>query len=129
MADSLIKVVTAAVALHWSAMQELWPQLKNHKVPKVRINNRLYRTAGFAHCEVHEVEFASKFFNRYKHEMLCIIVPHELIHVADFIINGEDPTDFWHGPDWRRMMLEYGLPPSATHEYYINKSDPIVRLL
>ena len=129
MADSLIKVVTAAVALHWSAMQELWPQLKNHKVPKVRINNRLYRTAGFAHCEVHEVEFGSKFFNRYKHEMLCVIVPHELIHVADFIINGEDPTDFWHGPDWRRMMLEYGLPPSATHEYYINKSDPIVRAL
>ena len=129
MADSLIKVVTAAVALHWSAMQELWPQLKNHKVPKVRINNRLYRTAGFAHCEVHEVEFGSKFFNRYKHEMLCVIVPHELIHVADFIINGEDPTDMWHGPMWCKMMQQYGLPPVATHEYYINKNDPIVRLL
>ena len=129
MADSLIKVVTAAVALHWSAMQELWPQLKNHKVPKVRINNRLYRTAGFAHCEVHEVEFGSKFFNRYKHEMLCVIVPHELIHVADFIINGDDPTNFWHGPMWCKMMQQYGLPPAATHEYYINKNDPIVRLL
>ena len=129
MADSLIKVVTAAVALHWSAMQELWPQLKNHKVPKVRINNRLYRTAGFAHCEVHEVEFGSKFFNRYKHEMLCVIVPHELIHVADFTINGEDPTNFWHGPMWCKMMQQYGLPPAATHEYYINKNDPIVRLL
>jgi len=129
MADSLIKVVTAAVTLHWTAMQELWPTLKDYSVPKVRINNRMYRTAGLAHCEVHEVEFSSKFFNRYKTEMLCVIVPHELIHVADFIMFGEDPTDMWHGPAWRQLMLEYGLPPEAFHQYYINKSDPIVRTL
>jgi predicted SprT family Zn-dependent metalloprotease len=129
MSDSLLKVITACVALHWMQMQVLWDKLKPYNAPKVRINNRLYRTAGLAFSEDHIVEFGSKFFNNYKTEMLCIIIPHELIHVADFIINGKDNTKLGHGPSWQRMMLEYGLPPDRYHNYIINKNDPIIKML
>lgn len=129
MAKPLIQVLEQKVSRIWRELQELYPRLKKHNAPKVKINNRMWRTAGLAHCEIHCVEFSSKFFNRYEFEMYREIIPHELIHVADFIINGDDPTDLWHGPMWCKMMQQYGLPPAATHEYYINKNDPIVRLL
>ena len=129
MAKPLIQVLEQKVSRTWRELQELYPKLKKYNAPKVKINNRMWRTAGLAHCEIHSVEFSSKFFNRYEFEMYREIVPHELIHVADFIINGDDPTNFWHGPMWCKMMQEYGLPPNRFHEYYINKNDPIVRML
>ena len=129
MAKPLIQVLEQKVSRTWRELQELYPKLKKYNAPKVKINNRMWRTAGLAHCEIHCVEFSSKFFNRYEFEMYREIIPHELIHVADFIINGDDPTNFWHGPMWCKMMQEYGLPPNRFHEYYINKNDPIVRML
>ena len=129
MAKPLIQVLEQKVSRIWHELQELYPKLKKHNAPKVKINNRMWRTAGLAHCEIHCVEFSSKFFNRYEFEMYREIIPHELIHVADFIINGDDPTNFWHGPMWCKMMQEYGLPPNRFHQYYINKNDPIVRML
>jgi len=129
MAKPLIQVLEQKVSRIWHELQELYPELKKHNAPKVKINNRMWRTAGLAHCEIHSVEFSSKFFNRYEFEMYREIVPHELIHVADFIINGDDPTDLWHGPGWCKMMLEYGLEPNRFHNLYINKSDPIVKAL
>jgi len=129
MARPLIQVLEQQVSRTWRELQELYPKLKKYNAPKVKINNRMWRTAGLAHCEIHCVEFSSKFFNRYEFEMYREIIPHELIHVADFIINGDDPTNFWHGPMWCKMMKEYGLPPNRFHEYYINRNDPIVRML
>jgi len=129
MSDTLVKVVTATATVHWTAMQKLWPKLKKYNVPRIKVNNRRWRIAGMAYCIKHEVEFSSKFFNNYKNEMLCIIIPHELIHIADFIMFGEDNTDNGHGPAWRKLMVEYGLLPDRYHHYYINKSDPVVKLL
>ena len=129
MARPLIQVLEQQVSRTWRELQELYPKLKKYNAPKVKINNRMWRTAGLAHCEIHCVEFSSKFFNRYEFEMYREIIPHELIHVADFIINGDDPTNFWHGPMWCKMMQEYGLEPNRFHNLYINKNDPIVRLL
>ena len=129
MAQPLIQVLERQAHLVWMALQATYPELRTYKVPKVGINNRLWKVAGYAYCEEHRVEFGSKFFGRYKPQMLLEIVPHELIHVADFIINGNDMTDGGHGIGWRNMMRAYGLEPNRYHNLHINKSDPIITAL
>jgi SprT protein len=40
---------------------------------------------------------------------------HEVIHFANHMFNGPDVTA--HGPEWKRMMREMGLPDTRCHSY------------
>jgi predicted SprT family Zn-dependent metalloprotease len=43
--------------------------------------------------------------------MLKVILPHELAHQVDWDINKKDG----HGPTWKSIMVNYGLPPDRLH--------------
>ena len=112
--ENLLKKADAT----WARLQSLYPTLREHKTPEVILNNRLYRTAGRAFQEDCVIELASKFLlhsQEFHDTMYHVILPHELAHVADFLVFGESEKKCGHGQKWRDIMLQLGLEPDPFH--------------
>lgn len=117
-------VVTREVSRVWDVLCETYPKLCKHNPPVVKLSGRLYRTAGRAFQELNIVEFGYKFFvanGDYYHNMLAIIVPHEVIHIADYMLYGESEKKCGHGKTWVKMMETYGLEPNPFHNMLITR--------
>lgn len=112
----------------WDVLAEGYPRLTRFDPPKLRLNNRLYRCAGMAYSEdgANRVEMGTKFFlfsAEYEQLMYTEILPHEVIHVADFRLNQyKDYHKFFHAENWQEMMVYYGLPARETHSMEIPQS-------
>ena len=108
----------------WAVLCELRPRLVRYNPPKIKINGRLYRTAGRCFQDTRIVDVGYRFFTysqRYSSIMLNIIVPHELIHQADFDLYGDSELTCGHGKNWCKLMLEYGLPANPYHTMDLTK--------
>lgn len=108
----------------WLALCETNPALVRLDPPKVVLNNRLWRTAGRCFQEQRLVDLGSKFFLHsadYYDIMLHTILPHELIHQADFDIFGDSEKKCGHGKTWCSLMVQYGLDPDPYHSMDLKK--------
>jgi predicted SprT family Zn-dependent metalloprotease len=47
--------------------------------------------------------------------MMDVILPHEIIHQADFNLFGESEKICGHGEKWCEIMVNYGLPANPYH--------------
>lgn len=106
----------------WHRLQGQYSELGQFDCPQVKINARLYRTAGRCFQDLGVVEFGKRFFEyspKFYMEMINVIVPHELIHQADFYLHGASPMPCGHGATWQRMMRKFGLEPNKYHDMWI----------
>ena len=121
------KILTAAnrqTDRVWGTLCELRPRLVRYNPPKIVLNGRLWRTAGRCFQDTRTVDLGVKFFEHsrsYGIIMLTVIVPHELIHQADFDLYGESEKTCGHGKNWRKLMLEYGLPDNPYHSMEVTR--------
>ena len=102
----------------WDNLCELYPRLTKHNPPIIKVNARLYRTAGRCHQEDNLVELGYLFFTYspdYAKIMTNIILPHEIIHQADYNLFGLSEAKCGHGNKWREIMINYGLSPDVYH--------------
>lgn len=109
----------------WDALCEIRPKLVRFNPPKIALNNRLWRTAGMTYQEKNIVELATKFFlfsAQYANEMESVILPHEVIHQADYNLYGLSEKNCGHGENWQNLMVEYGLPAKKYHSMAIPQS-------
>ncbi len=53
--------------------------------------------------------------------MLQVILPHELIHQADFDLYGDSEKICGHGKRWAKLMVEYGLEPEPFHTMKVSR--------
>lgn len=83
------------------------------------MNNRLTKTAGRMFVLEREMHLSTKLFHHYQAEFVKVIIPHELIHMVDYDLNGM-PTR-WHGPNWKQLMVAYGLKPDIYHSMELPK--------
>ena len=51
--------------------------------------------------------------------MNSVILPHEIIHQADYNLFGEAEKSCGHGRKWCEMMVKYGLPANKYHSLEI----------
>lgn len=108
----------------WEALAESHLALVRLNPPQIKLNGRLYRTAGRCFQDLAIVEIGSQFFGRsheWDHKMYNVILPHEIIHYADWVLYGESEAKCGHGKGWRKLMLEYGLPDNPYHDMWIEK--------
>ena len=108
----------------WQRLARLHWALAGFDVPKVKLNGRLYRTAGRCYQDQNLVELGTQFFQHsdaWHNEMLQVILPHEIIHRADYVLYGESEKKCGHGKNWQRLMVQYGLPPAKLHTMWIEK--------
>jgi predicted SprT family Zn-dependent metalloprotease len=47
--------------------------------------------------------------------MTNIILPHEIIHQADYNLFGLSEAKCGHGKKWHEIMINYGLSPDVYH--------------
>lgn len=99
----------------WRRLQREYPELAAHDMPTVKLNGRLWRTAGRCFQETQTVELGTKFFVHNASDMIQTILPHEMIHAADWILHGESEKKCGHGVTWQKMMLQYGLEANPFH--------------
>ena len=112
----LNEILQAECRLVWANLCHAYPALG--EMPIVRLNGSLTKTAGRAFQEERIVEFGTKFFTysiAYYATMMRVIVPHELIHIADFDLFGESELQCGHGVNWCNMMRQYGLDANPKH--------------
>ncbi len=106
----------------WLELAELghWKLLKIEP-PKIKINNRFTRTAGRCWNRHGFIELGGKFLEQYPIEMMRVILPHEIIHYADFKLFGYSDKKCGHGSNWQMLMLQYGLKPNKYHSMELEK--------
>lgn len=113
----------------WWKLQARYPALKRHRTPDVIFNNRFTRTAGCAWQEDSVIELGYKFFMfsaETRKTMYHIILPHELCHVADFLVFGPSELECGHGKGWADMMGALGLPAAKFHTMDIAPAKTVV---
>lgn len=120
----ILNVVNRQAQYVWQDLRALYPQLYNFTIPTIVLNNRLWRSAGFCYQQQNRVDLGTKFFlhsDEYRDYMLDVILPHELIHQADFFLHGESDLKCGHGMGWCKIMCNYGLEPEPFHDMEITR--------
>ncbi len=120
---TLQQILTREAAMIWDALCEMHPRLAKFDCPEIRLNGRLWRTAGKCYQEDNFIELGTKFFQSPKNRdtMLNVILPHEIIHQADFDLFGLSEKNCGHGVQWQKIMIQYGLEPNPHHTMEIKR--------
>mgnify|MGYP000394726023 CR=1 FL=1 len=106
----------------WDNLCELYPRLTRYNPPIIELNGRLWRVAGLSHQESNIIELGYKFFAYspdYANNMVKVILPHEIIHQADYNLFGLSEAKCGHGIKWQEIMVNYGLSPDKHHNMWI----------
>lgn len=108
----------------WANLCELRPKLVRFDPPKITLNARLWRTAGRCYQTTRNIDLGFKFFlysKAYANTMRDVIIPHEIIHQADFDLYGDSEKKCGHGAQWAKLMVEYGLAANKYHTMEITR--------
>lgn len=108
----------------WWRLQTLYPDLRRYKTPTITLNGRFTRTAGIAYQEDQLIQLATKFLlhsPKYRQIMYNEILPHELAHIADYLLFGYCPEKCGHGTKWAEIMVQLGLKPNKFHSMDLTK--------
>ena len=118
---TLLKLIDREAVMVWDSLCEIYPNLVFHDVPKFELNGRLWRTAGQCLQAENRIQLGTKFFQTKKNFVTMIdeILPHEIIHQADFNLFGDSEKICGHGEKWREIMVNYGLAPEKYHSMEI----------
>jgi predicted SprT family Zn-dependent metalloprotease len=108
----------------WDTLCEIYTPLVHYNEPKVELNPYLWRCAGQCFQPENRIQMGYKFFKantNYFNTMMDVILPHEIIHQADYNLFGESEKKCGHGENWQKIMLEYGLDPNPYHTMEISR--------
>ena len=102
----------------WDTLCEIYTPLVHYNEPKVELNPYIWRTAGCCFQTENRIQMGYKFFKaktEYFNYMMDVILPHEIIHQADYNLFGESEKICGHGENWQKIMVEYGLDANPHH--------------
>jgi predicted SprT family Zn-dependent metalloprotease len=121
---ALLTLIERESVMIWDSLCEIYPTLVAYDVPKVKLNPYFWRCAGTCLQEQNVIELGYKFFKaktEYFNYMIDVILPHELIHQADWNLYGESEKICGHGEKWREIMVNYGLDANPFHSMEISR--------
>lgn len=99
----------------WKRFCMLYPKLDKFQQPTVVFNNRLKATAGRCYYDDNIIELSTSLYKKYELEFWIDTIPHEFAHQVTHNIFGN--TKQHHGPEWKSVMLAYGIEPRTYHNY------------
>lgn len=122
---TLLRLIRSETLVIWGSLCDMYTPLVHYNEPKIELNSYLWRTAGQCYQLENRVQLAYKFFKanpKYSAYMLDVILPHEIIHQADYNLFGESELKCGHGVNWQNIMLQYGLDADPYHTMEILKN-------
>jgi predicted SprT family Zn-dependent metalloprotease len=119
----ILKLINRESVMVWDSLCEIYPALVNFDCPKFELNGRLWRTAGMCYQEESRIELGYKFFleKSTRNTMIDVILPHEIIHQADYNLFGDSEKNCGHGVKWCEIMVNYGLDADPYHTMDIKR--------
>jgi len=120
----ILSIIQNQTEIIWDNLCEIYPALVRYNAPIIKLNGRLYRTAGRCTQEDNIIELGTKFIEHsieYRDIMTDIILPHEIIHQADYNLFGLSEAKCGHGKKWCEIMINYGLPANKYHSMEITR--------
>ena len=120
----LLTILQNQTNIIWDNLCEMYSPLTSFNPPIIELNGRLYRTAGRCHQEDNIIQLGTKFLTHsieYRDIMTEIILPHEIIHQADYNLFGLSEAKCGHGKKWQEIMINYGLEPNPFHNMEIKR--------
>ena len=119
----LTRLLKRESVMIWDSLCEIYPDLTKFDCPQIALNGRLWRTAGRCQQETNFIELGTKFFYTKKNcdTMVNVILPHEIIHQADYNLFGLSEAKCGHGKKWCEIMINYGLPADKYHSMEIKR--------
>jgi predicted SprT family Zn-dependent metalloprotease len=120
----LLTILQNQTNIIWDNLCEMYSPLTSFNPPIIELNGRLYRTAGRCHQEDNVIQLGTKFLTHsieYRDIMTEIILPHEIIHQADYNLFGLSEAKCGHGKKWQEIMINYGLEPNPFHSMEIKR--------
>jgi hypothetical protein len=120
----LLTLIERESVMIWDSLCEIYPTLVSYDLPKLELNPYVWRTAGQCFQNENRIQLGYKFFksgNKNFAEMIDVILPHELIHQADFNLYGESEKICGHGEKWAEIMVNYGLPANPFHSMDVKR--------
>jgi predicted SprT family Zn-dependent metalloprotease len=106
----------------WDSLCEIYTPLVHYNEPKIELNPYFWRCAGVCFQEENRIQMAYKFFKantKCFNNMMDVILPHEIIHQADWNLFGPSEKICGHGENWSKIMVEYGLNANPFHSMEI----------
>ena len=122
---ALLKQLKLETVMVWDSLCELYTPLVHYNEPKIELNPYFWRCAGACFQKENRIQMAYKFFKSNTtnyHYMIDVILPHEIIHQADYNLHGESEKPCGHGLEWCIMMARYGLEPNRYHNMEISRN-------
>lgn len=122
---ALLKHLRLETVMIWDSLCEIYTPLVHYNEPKIELNPYYWRCAGACFQDDNTIQMGYKFFKAnttYFHTMIDVILPHEIIHQADYNLFGESEKNCGHGVNWQKIMVEYGLKPDFYHTMEISKN-------
>jgi predicted SprT family Zn-dependent metalloprotease len=120
----LLSILQNQTNIIWDNLCEIYSPLTKFNPPVIELNGRLYRTAGRCHQEDNIIQLGTKFLTHsieYRDIMTDIILPHEIIHQADYNLFGLSEAKCGHGKKWQEIMINYGLEPNPFHSMELTR--------
>ena len=119
----ILKLINRESVMVWDSLCEIYPMLTKFDCPKFELNGRLWRTAGMCYQEESRIELGYKFFQEKttRNTMIDVILPHEIIHQADYNLFGDSEKNCGHGVKWCEIMVNYGLDADPYHTMEIKR--------
>lgn len=121
---ALLNHLKRETAMIWDSLCESYSPLVHYNEPKIVLNPYYWRCAGMCFQDQNVITMGYKFFTANKrcfNTMMDVILPHEIIHQADWNLYGESDKICGHGANWSKMMVEYGLPANPFHSMEISR--------
>ncbi len=123
----LIKNLNLRALNIWDELCEIHPRLCRFNCPEVKLNGRMWRCAGQAFQKEGYITLSTKFYNAgFSTRMNKIILPHEIIHMADYYLFGDSNKKCGHGDNWMMLMVQYGLDPEPFHTMNLNQKGEVI---
>jgi predicted SprT family Zn-dependent metalloprotease len=122
---ALLTLIQRETVMIWDTLCEMYTPLVHYNEPKIELNPYIWRCAGKCFQTENRIHLGYKFFKakpEYFNTMIDVILPHEIIHQADYNLFGESEKICGHGENWQKIMLEYGLPANPFHKMEITKN-------
>jgi predicted SprT family Zn-dependent metalloprotease len=120
----ILDIMKRESVMIWDSLCEIYTPLVHFNEPKVELNGRFWRCAGICFQEENRIQLATKFFfanAKYRDIMTDVILPHEIIHQADYNLFGLSEKKCGHGEKWCEIMVKYGLPAEIYHNMEITR--------
>lgn len=121
---ALLTHLQRETAMIWDSLCELYTPLVHYNEPKVELNPYFWRCAGICIQDENRIQMGYKFFvakTKYFNNMMDVILPHEIIHQADYNLFGPSEKSCGHGAKWAEIMVKYGLKPNKYHTMEISR--------